>query len=126
MEHNLLLVFLSGGLVCLFAQLLIDLTRLTPARILVLYVSVGVLLFAVGAYEPLFEVFGMGVSLPLTGFGANIARGVKEAVGKSGALGIIEGGLSASAVGITAALMLGFIFSLFFKSRTRRMGKKNK
>ena len=78
--YKLLLVFLAGGFFSLIAQLLIDLTRLTPARILVLYVSLGVLLYAVGIYEPMFEIFGTGVSVPLVGFGANIGRGIKEAV----------------------------------------------
>ena len=121
MHHNIFLVFLFGGLLCLFAQLLIDLTKLTPARILVLYVCGGVFIYAVGAYEPLFEIFGVGASLPLIGFGANIGRGVYEAVNESGLLGVLEGGLSASAIGITAALIFGFFASLIFKSKTKRM-----
>lgn len=125
MEHNIFLVFLGGGFLCLIAQLLIDLTRLTPARILVVYVSLGVFLFAVGVYEPLFKIFGCGVSLPLTGFGANIANGVKTAIESKGPLGILSGGLEASAAGITAALLFGFSASVLFKSRTRRMGKKH-
>ena len=77
---NLLLTFISGGIICVMAQLLIDLTKLTPARILVLYVSLGVLLYGVGLFQPMKEIFGAGVTLPLIGFGANIASGVKEAV----------------------------------------------
>ncbi len=126
MEHNLFLVFIFGGLFSLIAQLLIDLTKLTPARILVIYVSFGVFLYAIGAYEALFEIAGIGVSLPLVGFGANIGRGVKEAVQKNGAIGILEGGLSSSAIGITAALLFGFLAAVFFKSKTRRMGKPAK
>ncbi len=125
MEHNLLLVFLAGGILCLFAQLLIDLTALTPARILVAYVSVGVLIFALGIYEPLFEIFGCGVSVPLIGFGATIGRGVLEAVKSDGAIGILTGGLTASAAGITSALVLGFLAAVIFKSKTKRMGKRD-
>ena len=75
---SLILAFVGGGILCVIAQLLIDLTKLTPARILVLYVSVGVLLYAVGIFDPMKEIFGAGVTLPLIGFGANIAKGVKE------------------------------------------------
>lgn len=126
MEHNLLLVFLFGGFVCFIAQILIDLTKLTPARILVIYVCSGVILFAVGVYDILFELFGCGVTLPLIGFGAVIGRGVQEAVDTEGFLGIFEGGLSASSVGITVALFLGFLAAVFFKSKTKRMGKNKK
>lgn len=121
MQHNLILVFILGGVLCFLAQLLIDLTRLTPARILVIYVCLGVLLYAVGIYEPLFDIFGCGASLPLIGFGANIGRGVFEAVNEKGVIGILEGGLSSSALGITAALVLGFLASVIFKSKTKRM-----
>ncbi len=123
MEHNLLFVFLLGGTLCLGAQLLIDLTKLTPARILVIYVCLGVFLYGVGIYEPLFKIFGCGASLPLIGFGANIGRGVHDSIIEKGAIGILEGGLSASGVGITSALIFGFIAALLFKSKTRRMGK---
>ena len=119
--YKLLLVFLAGGFFSLIAQLLIDLTRLTPARILVLYVSLGVLLYAVGIYEPMFEIFGTGVSVPLVGFGANIGRGIKEAVESEGLLGALSGGLSSSSVGITSALLLGLLLSLFSKSKSKRM-----
>lgn len=118
---TLLLVFVSGGVISVIAQLLIDLTQLTPARILVLYVCVGVLLYAVGIYDPMFSFFRSGVSVPLIGFGANIAKGVKEAVDTEGLIGALSGGLSSSAVGITAALSLGLICSLLFKTKSKRM-----
>ena len=119
--EQIIFSFLAGGILCVIAQLLIDLTRLTPARILVIYVSFGVLLFATGIYEPLFDIFGAGLSVPLTGFGANIASGVREAVDKSGAIGILTGGLTASSAGITVALLAGLIFSLFFKTKSKKM-----
>ena len=121
MIEQLILTFISGGLICVVAQLLIDLTRLTPARILVLYVSVGVVIFAIGLYEPMFEIFGAGVSVPLIGFGANIARGVRDAVDKDGLIGVLTGGLSASAAGVTAALILGLLSSIIFKTKSKRM-----
>ena len=119
--EQLILCFISGGIICVIAQLLIDLTKLTPARILVLYVSFGVFMFGVGAYEPMQKIFGCGVSVPLIGFGANIARGVREAVEKDGLIGVITGGLSASAAGITAALILGLLCAFLFKSKSKRM-----
>lgn len=118
---SIILTFISGGIICVIAQLLIDLTRLTPARILVLYVSLGVLLFGVGVFEPMKEIFGAGVTLPLIGFGANIAKGVKEAVDKDGLFGILSGGLTSSAAGITAALLSGLIASLIFNTKSKRM-----
>ncbi len=118
---SLILTFAVGAVCCIIAQLLIDLTALTPAKILVGYVCAGVALFALGIYEPLFEVAGCGISVPLFGFGAAMARGVKEAVAESGAIGILTGGLSATAGGITAALFLGFLLSLFFRGREKRM-----
>lgn len=120
MDH-LLPVFLAGGILSLIAQLLIDLTKLTPARILVSYVVTGVLLFAVGLYEPLFGIFGAGVSVPLIGFGATIGRGVREAVSEQGIIGALSGGLSASAAGISAALIFGLLASLIFKAGRKRM-----
>ena len=121
MTENLILTFISGGIICVFAQLLIDLTRLTPARILVLYVSLGVLLFAVGIFEPLEKMFGSGVTVPLIGFGANIAKGVREAVTKDGLIGALTGGLTFSAAGITAALIFGLFASIIFKTKSKRM-----
>ena len=119
--EQLLLTFVSGGVICVIAQLLIDFTRLTPARILVLYVSLGVLIFALGAYEPMQKIFGAGVSVPLIGFGANIGRGVREAIDSEGALGILTGGLKSSAAGITASLLLGFICSVLSHPKAKRM-----
>ncbi len=118
---SILLAALGGGLLCVIAQLLLDLTRLTPARILVLYVTGGVLLYATGAYDAMFKLFGAGASLPLIGFGAAIGKGVKEAILEKGAIGIITGGLSATAAGITVALVLGLLASLFTKGRPKRM-----
>lgn len=111
--------FLIGGTLCLIGQLLIDKTRLTPARILVSYVLVGVLLSAIGLYPKLVEFAGAGATVPLTGFGHTIAKGVKEAVTKDGFLGIFTGGLKASAGGITAAIFFGLIMSLLFKAKDK-------
>ncbi|MBQ8350740.1 MAG: SpoVA/SpoVAEb family sporulation membrane protein [Clostridia bacterium] len=112
--------FCVGGLLCVVAQLLIDLTRLTPARILVSFVVAGVVLSAVGLYEPLYRFAGCGVSVPLLGFGGALARGVREAVHTDGLLGVLTGGLSAAAAGTTAAMMLGLLCALIFKSRPKR------
>ena len=119
--EQLILTFIGGGVICVFAQLLIDLTKLTPARILVIYVSLGVFLYAVGIYRPMYEIFGAGVSVPLIGFGANIAKGVEEGVKNQGLLGALTGGITSSAAGISAALIFGFICSLITKSKSKRM-----
>ena len=111
--------FLVGGAVCLIGQILIDKTKLTPARILVSYVVIGVLLGAVGLYQPLVEFAGAGATVPLTGFGNTLAKGVKEAIQKDGFLGIFTGGLKASAGGITAAILAGLIASLLFKAKDK-------
>lgn len=111
--------FLVGGVLCLIGQVLIDKTKLTPARILVSYVVVGVVLGAVGLYEPLVEFAGAGASVPLTGFGNIIAKGVKKAVEEKGFLGILTGGLTASAGGITAAVLAGLIGSFLFKDKDK-------
>ncbi len=116
-----LLAFLFGGALCAVAQLLIDLTRLTPARILVAFVVSGVALSAVGLFEPLKEVFGCGVTVPLLGFGGVIGEGVKEAVREHGLLGALTGGLSAAAGGTAAALMFGLLAALFGKSRPKEL-----
>lgn len=120
---NIILAALFGGLVCAVVQIFIDKTKLTPARILVSLASLGVLLFAVGAYEPLYEIFGCGISLPLTGFGASVARGVREAIDKDGAIGILTGGLTATSAGVTLALLLGLIASAVRRTRAKRMSK---
>lgn len=111
--------FLVGGLLCLIGQILIDKTKLTPARILVGYVVAGVVLGAVGVYKPLVEFAGAGASVPLTGFGYNLAKGVKEAVAEDGFLGIFTGGLKATAGGITVAVTAGLLASMIFKPKDK-------
>lgn len=111
--------FIVGGLLCVVGQILIDKTKLTPARILVSYVVIGVLLGAVGLYEKLVDFAGAGATVPLTGFGYNLAKGVKEAVDESGFIGILTGGLKACAGGITAAITSGLIASLIFKAKDK-------
>lgn len=111
--------FLVGGLLCLAGQILIDKTKLTPARILVSYVVLGVLLGAVGIYKPLTEFAGAGATVPLTGFGYNLAKGVREAVDQDGFLGIFTGGLKACAGGITAAVVAGLLVSLIFRDKDK-------
>ncbi len=118
---NFIYVFLCGGFICTVAQILIDKTNITPARILVLYVCLGVFLYAVGIYEPLFEIFGEGISLPLIGFGAAIGKGVLEAVDKDGFIGILTGGLTASSAGITAAIFMGILMTLFSHGKSKKM-----
>ena len=111
--------FLVGGLICFLGQVLIDKTKLTPARILVSYVVIGVLLGAVGIYKPLVEFAGAGATVPLTGFGYTLARGVKEAVQEQGFLGIFTGGLKATAGGITVAILAGLLASFIFKAKDK-------
>ena len=111
--------FLVGGALCLAGQILIDKTKLSPARILVSYVVIGVLLGAVGIYEPIAEFAGAGASVPLTGFGYTLSRGVREAVDSDGFLGIFTGGLKSTAGGITAAIIAGLAVSLIFKPRDK-------
>ncbi len=111
-----LIAFAVGGLICVIGQLLIDFTKLTPARILVLFVTMGVFLTATGVYEPLVEFAGAGATVPLTGFGYTLARGVMEAVENTGFLGIFTGGVTAAAAGIGAAVCFGYIAALCAKS----------
>lgn len=111
--------FAIGGIFCLMGQLLIDKTKLTPARILVGYVVAGVILGAVGVYKPVAEFAGAGATVPLTGFGYTLSKGVKEAVLKDGLIGIFTGGLSATAGGITAAIIAGLLMSFLFKARDK-------
>lgn len=106
--------FLVGGLFCAVGQVLIDKTKLTPARILVGYVVAGVLLSALGLYQPLVEFAGAGAAVPLTGFGHLLATGVQKAVAEKGILGALTGGLTASAAGITAAMIFGLLVALIF------------
>lgn len=111
--------FITGGFLCLIGQLLIDKTRLTPARILVCYVVSGVFLGAVGLYQPLVDFSGAGASVPLTGFGNTLAKGVREAVQQDGFLGVFTGGLISSAGGITAAIIAGLLSSIIFKAKDK-------
>ena len=111
--------FLIGGLLCVIGQILIDKTKLTPARILVGYVVVGVLLSATGLYQYLVDFAGAGATVPLTGFGHCIAKGVREAIDTDGVMGILTGGLKASAGGITAAILSGLIVSIIFKDKDK-------
>ncbi len=114
--ENCVWAFVVGGILCLIGQILIDYTKLTPARILVSYVVAGVFLTAIGVYPMLVDLAGAGATVPLTGFGYSLAKGVQEAVKEQGLLGIITGGLTATAAGITVAVTLGFVCSLLFKS----------
>ena len=111
--------FLVGGVLCLIGQILIDKTKLTPARILVSYVVAGVILGAIGVYEPIVEFAGAGATVPLTGFGYTLSKGVREAVNESGFLGILTGGIKATAGGITAAIIAGLITGLIFKAKDK-------
>ena len=112
--------FIIGGAICVIGQLLIDFTKLTPARILVAYVVSGVVLTALGLYRPLVEFAGAGATVPLTGFGYAIANGVKTAVDERGTLGILTGGLTATAAGITVAIILGIAVAVIFKPRIKK------
>ena len=109
--------FAVGGALCLIGQLLIDLTKLTPARILSAYVVAGVLLGAIGIYQPFADWAGAGATVPLTGFGNLLAKGVKKAVEEKGILGALTGGLTAAAGGITAAIFFGYLVSIIFKPK---------
>ena len=111
--------FLVGGIFCAIGQVLIDRTKLTPARILVGFVVGGVILSALGLYEPLVEFAGAGATVPLSGFGHTLAKGVRSAVAEKGFLGIFTGGLSATAGGISAAILFGFLIALFFKPKDK-------
>lgn len=111
--------FLVGGSFCFIGQILIDKTKLTPARILVSYVVIGVLLGATGIYKPLTEFAGAGATVPLTGFGNTLAKGVREAVNRDGFLGIFTGGLKATAGGITMAVFAGLLTSFLFKAKDK-------
>ena len=111
--------FLVGGAWCVLAQILLDKTKLTPARILVGYVVLGVLLGAVGIYQPLVDFAGAGATTPLTGFGFAISKGIRKAVDEKGLLGALTGGLTAAAGGTAAALCFGYLAALVFRSRPR-------
>lgn len=112
--------FLCGGLLCLIGQVLIDLTKLTPARILTGYVVAGVILQAVGLYQPLVDWAGAGATVPLTGFGYSLTKGVAKAVEQQGLLGVITGGLTATAGGIAAAVVFGLLMAVLCKPKEKR------
>ena len=114
------MAFTVGGTLCVIAQILIDKTKLTPARILVAYVCAGVILTAIGVYEPLVKLAGGGATTPLTGFGYTIATGVKEAVDEKGLVGALTAGINATSGGIAAALIFGFVASLIFSSKPKK------
>lgn len=111
--------FAVGGALCLVGQILIDKTKLTPARILVSYVVIGVVLGALNVYQPLVDFAGAGATVPLTGFGNNLAKGVREAIQEDGFLGIFTGGLKSAAGGITAAIIAGLTASILFKAKDK-------
>ncbi len=114
-----LYAFLVGGLFCVFGQILIDKTKLTPARILVSYVVIGVFLGGIGVYKPLVDFAGAGATVPLTGFGYSLAKGVKDAIDENGFIGIITGGLKATAGGIAVAVFVGLIVSFLFRAKDK-------
>ncbi len=111
--------FLVGGAFCLIGQIFIDKTKLTPARILVSYVVIGVILGAVGIYKPIVEFAGAGATVPLTGFGYNLAKGVKEAIHEQGFLGIFTGGFTAGAGGIAVSILAGLLVALIFRDQDK-------
>lgn len=119
MGLDLLKAFVVGGLICVVGQLLLDFTKLTPGKVLTLFVVFGVLFGAIGVYEPLVEFAGCGATVPLTGFGYTLANGVKEAIKEEGAMGIIKGALSASSAGITTAVVSGLILSVIAKPKEK-------
>ena len=118
-EGRIIIAFLVGGVFCAIAQILIDKTKLTPARILVSYVVAGVILTGIGVYEPLVKFAGNGATTPLTGFGYCLAEGVKKAVDRDGLIGVLTGGISGAAGGITAAIFMGLTVALIFKSKPK-------
>ena len=111
--------FIVGGLLCVIGQILLDKTKLTPARILVIYVVAGVFIQLLGLYAPLVDFAGAGATVPLSGFGHNLCKGVEKAVSEQGILGIFTGGFTSASGGITAALVFGFLVSLIFKSKAK-------
>lgn len=111
--------FLIGGLICAIGQILIDLTKITPARILVTYVCAGIVLGALGLYQPIVELAGAGATVPLTGFGYALAKGVKEAVSEQGLLGVVTGPFTAMSAGVTMAILTGLVVSWFSRSKEK-------
>lgn len=117
---KMLYCFIIGGIICIIGQILIDKTKLTPARILVIYVTVGVILGGLGIYKKLIDFAGCGATVPLTGFGANLAKGAMEAVKDQGLLGAFIGGVKACAGGIAAAVFFGYIASVVSKPKIKK------
>jgi stage V sporulation protein AE len=117
---KILLSFLLGGTLCAAVQLICDKTKLPAARVLVSLTLIGIILGALDLYEPIFNIFGAGISVPLTGFGASVSKGVREAIDENGAIGILSGPFTAAATGLGAAFFFGFIFSLLSKGRPKR------
>ena len=117
---SLIKAFSVGGMICLIAQILIDKTAMTPARILVLYVSLGVILTGIGVYDPLVSFAGCGATTPLLGFGYSLAQGVEKAVDERGLLGALTGGLTGTAAGIAAAVFFAYIFALVFRGHPKK------
>lgn len=117
---QLLKCFVTGGLICVVGQVLIDKTKLTPARILVIFVTAGVILGGIGVYEKLVEFAGAGATVPLTGFGYSLAKGAMEEVAQSGFIGAFTGGIKATAAGIAAAIFFGYIASLISKPKMKK------
>ncbi|HBN85029.1 MAG TPA: stage V sporulation protein AE [Clostridiales bacterium] len=120
MGDKLLYAFVTGGVLCVIAQILVDKTKLTSARIMVMYVTLGVLLGGIGIYQKLVDFGGAGATVPLMGFGYNLAKGVMKEVDQNGLLGAFTGGIKSAAGGITAAIFFGYIASLIAKSKGRR------
>lgn len=116
---SLLKAFLVGGLICVVGQLLIDYTKLTPGKVLVSFVVLGVILGALGIYQPLMKWAECGASIPLTGFGANLVEGTKKAIAEKGLLGVISGPLTSASVGIMAAVFCGMVVSLFTRPKDK-------
>ncbi len=116
---NYLWAFIVGGAICVVGQLLIDLTKLTPARILVIFVVSGVVLSALGVWEPLVDFAGAGATVPILGFGHTLAQGVEKAVAQNGFTGIFTGGLSACSCGVSASLIFGFIAAVLTRSKSQ-------
>lgn len=112
--------FVTGGLICVVAQILIDRTKITPGKILVLFVTLGVVFSALGLYGPLADFGGAGATVPLPGFGHALAQGVKKGVEKYGILGIFTGGVTATAGGITAAIVFGYLAAVFFSPKSKK------
>lgn len=120
MFFDYLMVFVIGGALCVIGQLLISLTRMTPARVLVLFVTAGVILTAIGVYEPLVELAGAGATVPLTGFGYALCKGAVEGAKENGVLGAFTGGITGTAGGIAAAIVFGYLCAVLFKPKTKK------